>query len=99
MKNIKPESYAFLCEALLSLENSEEVSRFLTDLCTPGEIQNFVERLDIAHLLDKKELSYREIAAKTGASTTTVARVGRFLNQEPYNGYRLILDRLGKKAD
>jgi uncharacterized protein YerC len=30
----------------------------------------------------------------TGASTTTVTRVARFLSQEPWQGYRTILDRL-----
>lgn len=40
------------------------------------------------------ENNYRDIAAMTGASTTTVARVARFLNQENYQGYKLVLGRM-----
>ncbi|MEI9902624.1 MAG: hypothetical protein WDN06_00515 [Asticcacaulis sp.] len=31
---------------------------------------------------------------KTGASTTTVTRVARFLREMPHQGYRRVLDRL-----
>ena len=85
-----------LYDAFTRLENKDEVKRFMTDLCTPGEIAAFAERLKIARLLHQDNLSYRDIAAKTGASTTTVARVARFLKQEPYEGYKLVLKRDGK---
>ena len=83
-----------LYKAFSLLRNEEESRKFLTDICTPGEIKAFAERLEIARLLYHHNLSYRDIAAKTGASTTTVARVARFLNQEPHQGYKIILDRL-----
>ena len=83
-----------LYKAFSLLKNEEEAQRFIVDLCTPNEIRAFSERLEIAKLLYKQDLSYRDIAAKTGASTTTVARVARFLNQEPHQGYKIILDRL-----
>jgi len=38
------------------------------------------------------ELSYRDINARTGVSTTTIGRVARFLNEEPHKGYRSVLD-------
>jgi len=83
-----------LYHALTSLKNTEEAGKFLTDLCTPSEIKALSERLEIARLLYHEKLSYRDIAEKTGASTTTVARVARFLHQEPHQGYKIILDRL-----
>lgn len=83
-----------LYDAFALLENSEEIKRFMIDLCTPGEISAFAERLAIARLLEEGQLSYRDISAKTGASTTTVARVARFLRQEPYQGYKIVLDRI-----
>lgn len=83
-----------LYDAFALLENSEEIKRFMIDLCTPGEINAFSERWAIARLLEEGQLSYRDISAKTGASTTTVARVARFLRQEPYQGYKVVLDRL-----
>jgi TrpR-related protein YerC/YecD len=83
-----------LSEALLAIRDQAEAERFLRDLLTPGEIRTLVERWRVARLLDEGGYSYREIAEKTGASTTTVTRVARFLSQEPWQGYRTILDRL-----
>ncbi|WP_300543003.1 YerC/YecD family TrpR-related protein [Maricaulis sp.] len=87
-----------LCEALLALRDAREAERFLRDLLTPGEVRTLVERWRVARLLDKGGFSYREIAEMTGASTTTVTRVSRFLSQEPWQGYRIILDRLKEQA-
>lgn len=83
-----------LSEAILRLETVDEVQRFLRDLTTPGELQALAERWKVAVLLDEGQLSYREISAETGSSTTTVTRVARFLSQENHQGYRLVLDRL-----
>jgi uncharacterized protein YerC len=49
-------------------------------------------------LLDEGKRSYREIHALTGVSLTTIGRVARFLQQEPHQGYRLVIDRLKKRA-
>ncbi|HEY8963248.1 MAG TPA: YerC/YecD family TrpR-related protein [Alphaproteobacteria bacterium] len=95
IKNETPEQrFAALCKAIVTLKTEDEVRRFLTDLCTPGEMKDFGERWLIARLLDQGDLSYREIAAMTGASTTTVGRVARFLSQEPHKGYKKILERI-----
>ena len=84
-----------LLDAFLALDTREEVKAFLTDLCTPAELRAFAERWEVARLLAEGQLSYREIAERAHASTTTVVRVSRFLKEMPYNGYRLVLDRLG----
>jgi TrpR-related protein YerC/YecD len=84
-----------LARALLSLRDAGECRKFLTDICTPREVRDLAERLVIARLLDAGGLSYRDISAATGASTTTIGRVARFLQQEPHQGYRLVLDRMG----
>lgn len=86
---------AALFDAFLALKTRGEVAAFLSDLCTPSEVRAFVERWQVARLLDEGRLSYREIAEQAHASTTTVVRVARFLKEMPYNGYRLALDRLG----
>jgi TrpR-related protein YerC/YecD len=83
-----------LFDAVLLLRSRKEVGRFLADLCTPGELRAFAERWQVARLLDQGKLTYREIAERTGASTTTVVRVARFLNEMPHQGYRLVLDRM-----
>lgn len=97
MKDRTDKNEAALYAAFQMLKSSDEVKRFMADLCTPGEIQAFAERWAIAQMLDKDEGGYREIAAATKASTTTVARVARFLKQEHHQGYRIILDRLKEK--
>jgi len=86
-----------LVEAFLALENADECRRFLRDICTPQEISDLSDRWLVARLLDENKLSYRDIHAQTGVSVTTVGRVARFLQQENYQGYRLIIDRLKKK--
>lgn len=86
--------FATLCKALLSLKSEDEMKRFLIDLCTPGEMRDFGERFLIARLLYKGGMSYREISSLTGASTTTVGRVARFLEQEPHHGYKTVLERV-----
>ncbi|WP_417476375.1 YerC/YecD family TrpR-related protein [Maricaulis sp.] len=89
-----PPDLAPLCAALRAIKTDEEGERFLRDLLTPGEMKTLTERLRVAGLLAEGGHSYREISEMTGASTTTVTRVSRFLTQEPWQGYRLILERL-----
>lgn len=82
-----------LYKAIQSLKDESEIKRFMRDLCTPREIEEFESRWQIAQLLNEGQLSYREIAAKAKTSVTTVTRVARFLKDEPHQGYRLVLDR------
>ena len=83
---------AQLIEAILALKNADETKRFLRDLMTEGEIQEFVNRLEAARLLSTDE-QYKGIIEKTGLSSTTIARIAKWLNGSP-GGYRLVLSRL-----
>lgn len=83
-----------LAAAIAAIDNPVEARAFLGDLCTPAEIHALAERWYVARLLDKGDLTYREIHDATGVSTTTVVRVARFLRQEANGGYRRVLDRL-----
>ncbi len=85
---------AALFAAIASLRDAGEAQRFLADLCTRKELSEFSERLLIARLLATGDHSYREISTLTGASTTTIGRVARFLEHETHQGYRLVMDRL-----
>ena len=86
-----------LAKALSAIQTPAEMENFLVDLCTPAELRALSERWNVAQILDKGELSYRDINAKTGVSTTTIGRVARFLNEEPHQGYRTLLNKLKKK--
>ena len=83
-----------LYQAILQLKTPKESAAFFLDHCTPAVITAMCERWKVAQLLDQKQLSYREIHQKTKVSLATIGRVARFLTQESYKGYRLILDRL-----
>lgn len=85
-----------LFRAILALETVDDCRRFFKDITTPAELKALSERWHVARLLDGGALSYREIHDETGVSTTTITRVARFLGQEPNQGYRLVLDRLGQ---
>ena len=85
-----------LFKALELLENPAETKGFLKDLCTPSELNAMAERWNLARLLWSKNYSYREISELTGASTTTVGRVARFLFQEENNGYQNLINRMEK---
>ena len=84
-----------LFRAILSLRNTSECQQFFRDLLTSDEIREFGERWYVAQCVDKG-LSYREISALTGLSTTTVTRVAKWLKQG--SGYQLALKRQ-KKAE
>lgn len=87
------ETLAELFEVVASLKDAEEAKRFFYDLCTPKELADMSDRWLVAKLLDEGALSYRDMHAQTGVSVTTIGRVARFLSQENYKGYRLMLDR------
>src|SRR5690349_20807256 len=88
-----------LCDALLTAGSREELRRLLLDLCTPAEVRTLAERWHVARLLETTDLSYRDIHDATGVSTTTIVRVARFLRQEPFQAYRMAMQRLGEKND
>ncbi len=92
--NVKAETA--LIEALLALQSADEARRFLHDVCTPKEIADLADRWWVARLLDEGKHSYRDIHELTGVSVTTIGRVARFLQQESFKGYRLVIDRLSK---
>ena len=81
-----------LVRALCGLSSPDETEAFLTDLCTPREIEDLSQRLEVARLLDAGE-PYLSVQEQTGASSTTVSRVSKCLNGDA-GGYRAVLDRL-----
>jgi TrpR-related protein YerC/YecD len=87
-----------LFSAFKSLQSEEEFELFLKDLCTPNEIKDLKERFLVAQELYNGGKSYRKIHQECSASLVTITRVARFLNQESYQGYRTVLNRLYNKG-
>jgi TrpR-related protein YerC/YecD len=81
-----------LLDAVLKLKNKNEAKRFLRDLLTEEELKEFSNRWFAARSL-AKDVSYTAIRGKTGLSSTTIARISKWL-QDGKGGYRLMLKRL-----
>lgn len=81
-----------LLEAICTLKGKNEAKKFLRDLLTEQEIIEFGKRWQAARMLSKN-VAYSEIEKKTGLSSTTVARVSRWLNKG-MGGYKLMINRL-----
>ncbi|MFZ4387690.1 MAG: YerC/YecD family TrpR-related protein [Chthoniobacterales bacterium] len=81
-----------LVKAVLSLKDPNDVKNFLRDLMTEKEINEFANRLEVAKMLSEN-ISYTIIEKKTGLSSTTIARVSKWLNSSE-GGYRNILNKL-----
>jgi TrpR-related protein YerC/YecD len=89
MRKIAPDR---LYRALLSLQTLEECDAFLQDLLTPGELEDVIQRLEVAYILAQGG-TYEAAAEQTSASATTISRVRRALYRGA-GGYRMLLDRL-----
>jgi TrpR-related protein YerC/YecD len=81
-----------LIEAILMLSSVDDAKRFLRDLMTKQEIDEFSKRFKTAEMLSRK-IPYVIIEKETGFSSTTVARVAKWLKAEE-GGYRRIIARL-----
>lgn len=91
-KKIRTQEVEDLFEAVLKLNNIEECFDFFEDICTTNEILSFAQRFQVARMLESNH-TYQDIAEKSGASTATISRVKRSLD-EGSGGYRMIFDRL-----
>lgn len=86
-----------LYKAILSLQNEEECKKFFRDLLTEPEIKEFANRWAVAQMLDEK-MQWEKITKKTGMSSTTIARISRWLNNG-MGGYKLMLKRINNKTN
>jgi TrpR-related protein YerC/YecD len=81
-----------LLEAFLAIRNRDEAKRFLRDILTAEEINEFAARLEAARLLSR-DAQYNAIIDATGLSSRTIARISKWLRGS-LGGYRIILPRL-----
>ena len=91
MNNWHNQDTDLLCDALLKLQNVDEVYAFLEDVCTIKEIKDLSQRLRVAKML-RDGTSYLQISRETGASTATISRVSRCLEYGA-GGYKTVLER------
>ena len=91
MKNWYNKQSKDLINAILALKKSNEAKCFLRDLLTEKEIIEFSKRWQVAKMLYKK-ISYSQIEKETGMSSTTIARIFKWLNKG-MKGYKIILKK------
>ena len=82
-----------LLSIILTLKTLKEAKAFFRDLLTPSELAEFGNRWQAARMLNAK-VSYNDIQKATGLSTTTIARISKWLKRGK-GGYKLMLKRLG----
>lgn len=77
----------------LSLENDKDkIFSFLRDLLSESEILEFSKRFEVANMLSEK-IPYSKIEEKTWMSSTTIARVSKYLLWEN-KGYQEAINKL-----
>lgn len=86
-----------LFRAILRLKTEKECRNFLRDLLTAAELKEFANRWKAAQMLAKK-IDYKTIERKTNMSSTTIARIQKWL-RGGMGGYRLVLKRLGQNTN
>lgn len=86
------EKFNEITEVLSKINNSDDIYNFLRDLLSSKEIIEFCNRFEVAKMLENK-ISYKEIEQKTGMSSTTIARISKFLNWEN-RGYKIAINQL-----
>ena len=79
----------------MSLKNMEECYLFFEDICTVNELLSLSQRFDVGSRLLEKQ-TYQEISEATGASTATISRVNRLLNDNK-NGIEMAAARVGRR--
>lgn len=83
-----------LLEAVLKLNNSDEAEKFFRDLLTEPELAEFANRWKVARMLSEN-VPYSRIEKQTGMSSTTIARISKWLNTG-MGGYTLMLKKLNQ---
>ena len=94
-KNIRRTEVDHLFEAILTLKDKEECYTFFEDVCTINELLSISQRYEVAKLLREGQ-TYLDISNATGASTATISRVNRSLNNGN-DGYDLVLERVNEQ--
>lgn len=97
MKKLNNKDLNKLYEAIISLNSVEECKDFLRDLLTKTEINEAAMRWKVARLLSEGS-TYIEIEKITGLSSTTVARVHKWLKKGK-GGYSEMLKNISQTDD
>ncbi|KKS81873.1 MAG: TrpR like protein, YerC/YecD [Candidatus Wolfebacteria bacterium GW2011_GWC1_43_10] len=80
-----------LFRVILDLDNLTEARNFFRDLLTEKELLEFAQRWKVAKMLSAGK-AYVDIEKETGMSSTTIARIQRWL-KSGMGGYKLMIKK------
>lgn len=83
-----------LFKAFSKIESVSERQKFFFDLLTTEELNDIARRWKVANMLFKG-VSFADIEAKTGMSSTTIARISKWL-KKGYGGMQLMVKKAKK---
>ena len=92
MEKIDTKAAERFYSAVLKLRTMDECRSFFDDVCTIKELQDLVQRFQVALLLDEGK-NYMEISRQTSVSSATISRVNRCLVYGD-GGYRTVIKRM-----
>ncbi|MCL2568328.1 MAG: YerC/YecD family TrpR-related protein [Oscillospiraceae bacterium] len=96
-KNIKKPRNMAVYEAITTLETVDECIKLFDDLLSVAELRAMEQRYQVAEMLNRG-MVYSAILEKTGASSATISRINRSL-QNAGEGYRTAFARTEKNED
>lgn len=95
MSIVDDKKYEDFYKVVLNLENIDECKRLFEDIFTIKELNDFVQRLEVAKMLGQNK-NYQEISSITGASSATISRVNRCYTYGS-GGYKEVIKKLQKE--
>jgi TrpR-related protein YerC/YecD len=95
-KSLNKETVTQLFKAILTLKDMEECHLFFEDICTINELNSLAQRFDVGRRLLEGQ-TYQTISEATSASTATISRVGRLLD-DGKEGIEMAAERIREKA-
>ncbi|EKD56584.1 MAG: hypothetical protein ACD_58C00143G0005 [uncultured bacterium] len=80
-----------LFNAFSKIDTPKEREIFFHDLLSPEEMKDIARRWKVARMLSSGT-SFTEIEEKTGMSSTTIARISKWM-RDGYGGYQTMIDK------
>ncbi len=96
-KSLNTETVEQLFSAILTLKNLDECHLFFEDICTINELNSLAQRFDVGKRLIEGQ-TYQTISEATSASTATISRVGRLLD-DGREGIEMAAERIKMKEE
>lgn len=93
----RDENLDFLYQGVLELQSIDDCYGFFAALCTKQELQMMAKRFQVAKMLSDKRI-YNDIVSDTGASTATISRVKRSLEDEGA-AYEMVFRRIDEEEE